>query len=184
MQQYYSYVTLDKAVSLIKRNLYFTKIDLKSTYWHMPIHSSNYTAPDVIYDWKFCDLSIIHRLLIEHHIYSINWLLIDYLLITHWFDWCQWFVTSGNNDRFGSTNQTNEQIGSPYSRHSFPSLPLVPPPPLNPCLLLNPRPFLMFATRDILRRKKQYINLSVYFDNLLQSSFCGKKGLIFFTAYM
>ena len=40
----------------------------------------------------------------------------------------------------------------------------------------------MLSTEALLRRKKQYINLSVYFDNLLQSSSVPKKGLIFFIA--
>ena len=42
----------------------------------------------------------------------------------------------------------------------------------------------MLATEAILRRKKQYIKLSVYFDNLLQSSSVPKKDLIFFTAQL
>ena len=42
----------------------------------------------------------------------------------------------------------------------------------------------MLATEALLQRKKQYINLSVYFDNLLQSSSVPKKGLIFFIAQL
>ena len=51
MQQYYSHVTLDKAVLLIKRNPYLAKIDLKSTYRHMPIYLSNYTTTGLA--WRF-----------------------------------------------------------------------------------------------------------------------------------
>ena len=36
-------MTLDKAVSLIKPNVYLAKINLKSAYQHVPIHPSNYT---------------------------------------------------------------------------------------------------------------------------------------------
>ena len=51
MQQYYSYVTLDKAVLLIKRNPHLAKIDFKSTYRHMPIYLSNYTTTGLA--WRF-----------------------------------------------------------------------------------------------------------------------------------
>ena len=43
-KQHYSYVTVDKAVSLIKSNAYLAKIVLKSAYRHVPLHPSNYTA--------------------------------------------------------------------------------------------------------------------------------------------
>lgn len=38
MQQHYSQVTVDKAVSLIKSNAYLTKIDLKSAYSSVTLH--------------------------------------------------------------------------------------------------------------------------------------------------
>lgn len=38
--QHFSYVTLDKAVSLIKPDAYLAKIDLKSAYRHVPIRPS------------------------------------------------------------------------------------------------------------------------------------------------
>ncbi|KAL9975581.1 hypothetical protein ACROYT_G012757 [Oculina patagonica] len=50
-KQHYSYVTVDKAVSLIKSNAYLAKIDLKSAYRHVPIHPSNYTATGLA--WHF-----------------------------------------------------------------------------------------------------------------------------------
>ena len=42
--QHFSYVTLDKAVSLVMPDAYLAKIDLKSAYRHVPIHPSNYSA--------------------------------------------------------------------------------------------------------------------------------------------
>ena len=50
-QHHYSYVTVDKAVSLIKSNVYLAKIDLKSAYRHVPIHPSNYPATGLA--WQF-----------------------------------------------------------------------------------------------------------------------------------
>ncbi|KAL9976854.1 hypothetical protein ACROYT_G014191 [Oculina patagonica] len=50
-KQHYSYVTVDKAVSLIKSNAYLAKINLKSAYRHVPIHPSNYTATGLA--WHF-----------------------------------------------------------------------------------------------------------------------------------
>ena len=50
-QHHYSYVTVDKAVSLIKSNVYLAKIDLKSAYRHVPIHPSNYPATGL--SWQF-----------------------------------------------------------------------------------------------------------------------------------
>ena len=49
--QYFSYVTVEKAVSQIKPNSYFTKIDLKSAYRHVPIQPSNYRATGLA--WQF-----------------------------------------------------------------------------------------------------------------------------------
>ena len=49
--QHFSYVTLDKAVSLIKPDAYLAKIDLKSAYRHIPIHPSNYSATGLA--WQF-----------------------------------------------------------------------------------------------------------------------------------
>lgn len=49
--QHFSYMTLDKAVSLIKPNVYLAKIDLKSAYRRVPIHPSNYTAAGLV--WQF-----------------------------------------------------------------------------------------------------------------------------------
>ena len=53
IQHHYSYVTVDKAVSLIKCNAYLVKTDLKSAYRHVPIHTSNYTATGLA--WHFRD---------------------------------------------------------------------------------------------------------------------------------
>ena len=50
-QHYYSYATVDKAVSLIKSNAYLAKIDLRSAYRHVPIHPSNYPTTGVA--WQF-----------------------------------------------------------------------------------------------------------------------------------
>lgn len=49
--KYFSYTTVDKAVSHIKPNAYLAKIDLKSAYRHVPIHPSNYTATGLA--WQF-----------------------------------------------------------------------------------------------------------------------------------
>lgn len=48
---HFSYVTVDKAVSLITPNAYLAKLDLKSAYRHVPIHPSNYTATGLA--WHF-----------------------------------------------------------------------------------------------------------------------------------
>ena len=50
-QHHYSYVTVDKAVSLMKSNAYLAKIDIRSAYRHVPIHPSNYTATGLA--WQF-----------------------------------------------------------------------------------------------------------------------------------
>ena len=50
-QHHYSYMTVDKAVSLIKSNAYLAKIDLKSAYRHLPIDPSNCTATGLA--WQF-----------------------------------------------------------------------------------------------------------------------------------
>ena len=49
--QHFCYVTVEKAVLKIKPNAYLTKIDLKSAYRHVPIHSSNYCATGLA--WQF-----------------------------------------------------------------------------------------------------------------------------------
>ena len=40
-------------------------------------------------------LVIDYSLIIGNNQWLINWLPIDYLLITHWFHWCHWLVMSG-----------------------------------------------------------------------------------------
>lgn len=104
-QQHYSYVTVDKAVSLIKRNVYLAKINLKSAYRHVPIHPSNYTATGLA--WRFrrdktltylydCKLpfgaskrpEIFHRLtqaitrMMEHRGFTVLAYLDDFLIIS------------------------------------------------------------------------------------------------------
>ena len=49
--QHFSYMTLDKAVSLITPDAFLAKIDLKSAYHHVPIHPSNYSATGLA--WQF-----------------------------------------------------------------------------------------------------------------------------------
>ena len=57
--QRYSYMTVDKAVSLIKTNAYLAKIDLKSPNRHVPIPPSNYTATGLARRFRGIKLSYI-----------------------------------------------------------------------------------------------------------------------------
>ena len=49
--QHFSYVTLDKAFSLVTPDAFLAKIDLKSAYRHVPIHPFNYSATGLA--WQF-----------------------------------------------------------------------------------------------------------------------------------
>ena len=105
-------MTVDKAVSLIKRNVYLAKIDLKSAYRHVPIHPSNYTATGLA--WRFrgdkiltylydCKLpfgdskspEIFHRLtqaitrMMEHRGFTVFAYLDDFLIISDTAVGCQ-----------------------------------------------------------------------------------------------
>ena len=60
--QYFSYVTVQKAVSQIKPNIYLAKIDLKSAYHYMPIHPSNYCATGL--SWTFSGINILNTIVL------------------------------------------------------------------------------------------------------------------------
>ena len=76
----------------------------------------------LIDDQKFCGPSISqiidYSLIIGNNHWLINWLPIDYLLITHWFHlfhWCHWLFMSGR----GNLHTTPEEV---ENGTSFPKL--------------------------------------------------------------